>query len=238
MPLYVGDFLADTMHLSAIETGIYVRLLMHCWQHKTIPTDNKKLSLIAHCDPRLWHQYRETVLAFFDTVDAFTMQHKRVSAELHRSEEISNKNRDAALRMHSKRTANAHANAVLLQSHTQSQRKKERKQDAPSGATTTNDCRLAELEMLAETANEKIYAFESGVIRLSQKDFDKWKQAFGNLALEAELLALTEWAASQPKWFYAVSAALAKKNRELGLRREQGKNGPEFKWRSGIEGVV
>lgn len=84
----------------------------------------------------------------------------------------------------------------------------------------------------------KVYAFESGVIKLSQKDFDQWKHAYANLSLEAELLSLTEWASGQPKWFFAVSSALAKKNRELGLRREQGKNGPEFKWRSGIEGVV
>lgn len=57
MPFYVGDFLADTMHLGATETGIYIRLIMHCWQHGTIPRNARKLALIAHCDTRLWHQY-------------------------------------------------------------------------------------------------------------------------------------------------------------------------------------
>src|ERR1700758_3389607 len=107
MPLYIGDFLADTMHLGATETGIYIRLLMHCWQHESIPLDDYKLARIAGCDSRLWHKYRETVLQFFDPVDASTAQHKRVSTELHRYAEISNKRKAAAEQMLKNRTANA-----------------------------------------------------------------------------------------------------------------------------------
>lgn len=72
----------------------------------------------------------------------------------------------------------------------------------------------------------KSYAFESGIIRLSQKDFDKWKRAYSHLDLEAELLSMTRWAAEQgpENWFFAVSGALAKRNRELGLRLEQNKS--------------
>jgi len=182
MPFYVGDFLADTMHLSAIETGIYVRLLLHCWQHRTIPTDNKKLSLITHCDPRLWHQYRETVLAFFDTVDGSTMQHKRVSAELHRSEEISNKRKAAALQKHSKSPPIAEQLHTQLQPHTQSQRKEERKQDAPSGAIgfSEKDCRTAELDLLTEAVNGKHVDLPDGSkAELERQLFRRGKQVLG-----------------------------------------------------------
>lgn len=79
MPFYVGDFLADTMHLGAAETGIYVRLILHCWQHHgTITRDDRQLAMIGRCDPRMWWKYRDTMLAFFDTVDASTMQHRKV----------------------------------------------------------------------------------------------------------------------------------------------------------------
>lgn len=83
------------------------------------------------------------------------------------------------------------------------------------------------------------YAFESGVIRLKKKDFDRWKEAFSHLDLGAELLALTEWAGQQgQRWFYAVSQALAKKNREAHARIEQAKSGPApFRW-NGLEGVT
>lgn len=83
----------------------------------------------------------------------------------------------------------------------------ERKNDAPDGAPTP----------------PKKYAFEYGVIRLTQKDFDQWKRAFSHLDVPAELVALSEWASHQPQWFHAVSSALAKRNREMNLRIEQNK---------------
>jgi hypothetical protein len=61
------------------------------------------------------------------------------------------------------------------------------------------------------------YFFESGVIRLTEKDFRKWQEAFSNLDLRAELIGLTQWADQQKDWFFAVSGALAKRNREIGL---------------------
>jgi uncharacterized protein YdaU (DUF1376 family) len=101
-PLFSGDFLADTMHLNATEIGIYVLLLLHCWQHGTIPRQDRRLSLIARCDNRTWHFHRETVLQFFDIVDGSTLQHRRVTQEIHRCQEISNKRKAAALQKHSK----------------------------------------------------------------------------------------------------------------------------------------
>lgn len=117
MPLYVGDFIADTMHLSAIETGIYIRLLMHCWQHHVIPRDDRQLCLISHCEPRIWHLHKEKVLAMFCTVDASTMQHRRVTRELRRSLEISNKRKGSAKQMLSKRQASAEQLLTHLHLH-------------------------------------------------------------------------------------------------------------------------
>jgi len=143
MPLYIGDFLADTMHLGATERGIYISLIMHAWQHEgTIPLNDRKLAKISGCDARLWHLYRETALQFFDTVDASTAQHLRVVKELHRSAEISSKRKAAAEQMLSKRAANAeqlhtHARAS---SHSQPHTQAEKDSCAVAGATrTTHD---------------------------------------------------------------------------------------------------
>ena len=91
----------------------------------------------------------------------------------------------------------------------------------------------------------KSYAFESGIIRLKQKDFDQWKRAYSHLDLAAELLSLTKWAGEQgpENWFFAVSGALTKKNRELGLRLEQNKsdglsNDEKFFGKGRMPGVV
>ena len=71
----------------------------------------------------------------------------------------------------------------------------------------------------------RLYAFESGVIRLTAKDFEKWKIAFSRLDLAAELIALAPWAAEQREWFHAVAGALAKRNRELKVRADQVQQG-------------
>jgi len=120
MPLYVGDFLADTMHLSATERGIYISLIIHCWQHGSIPRDRRKLTRIAACSPQLWHQHAETVLQFFDVVNDVTMEHRRVKTELLRYEEKRNQTRDAALRMHARKHANAEQTHMQSQSQSSS----------------------------------------------------------------------------------------------------------------------
>lgn len=67
------------------------------------------------------------------------------------------------------------------------------------------------------------YAFEHGVIRLLPKDLEKWREAYPMLHLEAELYQLSEWAGrDHPKnWFHAVSAALAKRNRQQAAAMEK-----------------
>lgn len=69
----------------------------------------------------------------------------------------------------------------------------------------------------------KEIVFEQGSIRLTAKDFSKWKDAFSYLDLAAELTALAPWAADQRSWFNAVSGALAKRNREMKLRVDSAK---------------
>lgn len=64
----------------------------------------------------------------------------------------------------------------------------------------------------------KRYAFEEGVIRLNERDFNRWKSAYPYVGLQAELISLAPWAAKQGKnWFFAVSGALRKKNDKLAL---------------------
>jgi len=49
MPLYTGDYLRDTQHLSCSEHGIYFKLLMYCWdQRGPAPVDERKLCGIVN----------------------------------------------------------------------------------------------------------------------------------------------------------------------------------------------
>jgi uncharacterized protein YdaU (DUF1376 family) len=65
MPLYLGDYLADTMHLNAAQHGAYLLLLMHYWRNGPLPDDDAQLAAIARCDARLWKTVGPVVRGFF-----------------------------------------------------------------------------------------------------------------------------------------------------------------------------
>ena len=52
MPFWIGDFLGDTAHLNAAETGAYVLLMSHLWLNATLPDENRKLARITRTTPR------------------------------------------------------------------------------------------------------------------------------------------------------------------------------------------
>lgn len=114
MPLYVADYVADTAHLNAAESGAYLHLIMHYWLNGSLPDDDRKLARIARMTDRQWTAARATIAEFFQG----KWKHKRIDAELARAAEISGKRRASAEQRHSKRDANAPANAEQMQTHT------------------------------------------------------------------------------------------------------------------------
>jgi uncharacterized protein YdaU (DUF1376 family) len=78
LPLYIGDYLADTGHLTTSQHGAYLLLLMHYWRVGDLPDDDKQLAAITKLPLRIWLDCRETIQAFF--FDGW--RHKRVEDEL------------------------------------------------------------------------------------------------------------------------------------------------------------
>ena len=85
MPLYVGDYLGDTGHLTTTQHGAYLLLLMHYWRKGEIPDDDKQLSKITKLPLKIWVEYRPIVQEFFH--DGW--KHKRIDAELQKMLTIS-----------------------------------------------------------------------------------------------------------------------------------------------------
>jgi uncharacterized protein YdaU (DUF1376 family) len=87
MPLYVGDYLGDTGHLTTTQHGAYLLLMMHYWRKGELPDDDRQLSKIAKLPLRTWCEYRATLQDFF--YDGW--KHKRIDAELQRMMRVSEK---------------------------------------------------------------------------------------------------------------------------------------------------
>jgi uncharacterized protein YdaU (DUF1376 family) len=78
MPLYVGDYLGDTGHLTTAQHGAYLLLMMHYWRKGELPDDDRQLSKITKLPLRTWCEYRATLQDFFHG----GWRHKRIDAEL------------------------------------------------------------------------------------------------------------------------------------------------------------
>ncbi len=95
MPLYWGDYLRDTGHLSALEHGAYLLLLGHYWTSRSpLPNDSTLLARIARVTPRQWRVVGPLVLPFF-AEDGDILRHKRVDAELEKSTQRIEQRRNA-----------------------------------------------------------------------------------------------------------------------------------------------
>ena len=87
MPLYVGDYLGDTGHLTTTQHGAYLLLMMHYWRKGELPDDDRQLSKITKLPLKTWCEYRATLQDFFHE----GWKHKRIDAELEKMVRVSAK---------------------------------------------------------------------------------------------------------------------------------------------------
>lgn len=71
IPLSTDALIADCIHLSSSEFGLYIRILVLIWQSPecTIPNDDKILAQYARCSPVRWKAMKPQVLQLWNTGD-------------------------------------------------------------------------------------------------------------------------------------------------------------------------
>jgi uncharacterized protein YdaU (DUF1376 family) len=86
MPLWIGDYLADTRHLTTEQHGAYLLLIMAYWRRRgPLPADDAQLCRMAGVTIYKWRSLRPIICAFFQESDG-TWFHKRADAELVKAE--------------------------------------------------------------------------------------------------------------------------------------------------------
>src|ERR1700723_2883178 len=80
MPVYIGDYLADTMHLSTEQHGAYLLLLFHLWRRGILQDDDVVLAQITGLPMRAWSICRVVLAEFFEIRDGL-WHHGRVERE-------------------------------------------------------------------------------------------------------------------------------------------------------------
>jgi len=118
MPLYVADYLGDTMHLTTEQHGAYLLLLMASWKNGgAVSSSPSQLQTITRLDAKKWKSAEGIISKFFFVTETEWI-HNRVRRELIKAKTNSEKRAEsgkngAAKRWqeHGKKMANAIANA-------------------------------------------------------------------------------------------------------------------------------
>lgn len=96
MPVYIGDYLADTMRLTTLQHGAYFLLMLEYWRQGPLPDDMDELSAIARADRKVWDKsIWPTLKRFFSKGEDGLLHQKRADIELAHAQSVSNKRRDA-----------------------------------------------------------------------------------------------------------------------------------------------
>lgn len=142
LPLWTDSYLADTTHLTTIEHGAYLLLLIAAWRSPgcRLPDDDKLLRRFAG-SPKNWRRIKPKVLSFWLLKDGYLTQ-KRLCQEYER----------AAHRAQIAATA-AHAKHLKYNNTTTNRAGSEQ---APSTATTTIKESKKDLSSFSVTTSEQV----------------------------------------------------------------------------------
>lgn len=92
MPLYVGEYMADTTNLNTEQHGAYCLMLMAAWKRGgKLPGDDSQLSAITKLSDARWKKHKNILLEFFSISDGGALTHKRVTMEREKAQAISEK---------------------------------------------------------------------------------------------------------------------------------------------------
>ena len=111
MPLYVADYLADTAHLSARQSGAYLHMIMHYWQHGKLPSTDDALARITRLTPVEWNEDKATISEFFQK----GWRLRRLDVELSKAEAIkAQKSAAGRTSVQKRRQRNANGNSTSV----------------------------------------------------------------------------------------------------------------------------
>lgn len=230
MPLYIADYLGDTTHLGAMESGAYLHLIMDYWQNGRLPDDERKLARIARLTDKEWKASKATLKSFF--YDGW--KHKRIDNEIQVAARIAESNTEKAREAANRRWAkhNTEKREAMLGACLE-----QCSGDAQTDATTdAPECTLHTSHFIekeiggAEAPAEKVipmrrYVFEGRTVKLEQSAFDRWKKAYHAIPdFQAALQAADDYYSENPpkdgKWFFPVSRWLEKQHTQEFERQE------------------
>lgn len=223
-PLWTDAYLGDTTHLTTIEHGAYLLLLIVAWRSKdgALPDDENMLARYTKLRLNHWKKMRPILEPFFVVKDGKWIQ-LRLKDELESVKRLSNsQSRKAKGRWENDSKAKGLENNDSTNA-------------AASNGYMPNDCRDDASPTPTPTPTLE-YRFKGKIIALNDKDYETWKKAYFNIKdLNAELQAADDWLDKKGRsdgWFLTVSRWLNKAHQESAKNK---KKKPTLNWEDCVD---
>ena len=84
MPLYVADYLRDTRHLTTLQHGAYLLLIMEYWSKGKLPSTDAERARVTAMTRKQWLSNRLVLASMFEP----DWRHLRIDAELKKAFEL------------------------------------------------------------------------------------------------------------------------------------------------------
>lgn len=115
MPVFIGDYLSDTLHLTTEQHGAYLLLLFAYWKRrKPLPNDDAYLANVTKLSLDAWSNARAVLEEFFEISSSNAWVHARVEKELNDAVEKQTKSKEKAKKAAESRWNNAPSNAQAM----------------------------------------------------------------------------------------------------------------------------
>jgi len=224
MPLWTDAYLGDTRHLSTLQHGAYLLLLMAMWRNGgTLPNEEKRLARTAGLSLDKWRKASPEVMELFEVEDGLLTQ-KRLKLELEKSLGLAQKRALAGsaggkakwLKNNDSDVANAKAEPKQkssLQDPSPSPTPSEEKKEVVVGDPDAV-FRAAAAAAAAQAEPRKVYAIEEGKFRITVEDMDKLIESFPHINVKGAVQGCSGWALDKwgDRWWSALKGWLQKQD--------------------------
>lgn len=179
MPLYIGDYLADTSRLTTEQHGAYLLLLMDYWKSGKLPDNDQVLAQICKLNPDAWSNAKAMLITYFSIEEGFWV-HKRVEKEICDARINQSKKHDRAVKAAEARwkNANSNANAMPMQCPSPS--------PSPSPVLKTNKVKEKKNRSLKTRIPEDFHISENVRLWANKNNYQQLDRHFENFVNSAK----------------------------------------------------
>lgn len=201
MPIYTGDYIRDTKHLTPEEHGIYILMLIHCWDQKgPVPLDERRQCGIVNARSGGEVESMRRVLSEFFVKMDDGYYNNRIMKEVAKFEGISQVRRKGGLEKARKmrdmvNDAVRGAQAEHKHSTSTTQAMDEQVSLSLSPSLSLSSGKAKKPRAQSRTISLEKTGSWSGI---SEEQVVIWTTAFPGIALQAELARAASWIDANP----------------------------------------